>query len=78
MRLGDWMAQEHISQDELATKLGCDRSTVTRYVGGKRRPRAGMMRRIRSVTNGAVTANDFVGLDEDDEDEETTPSVTAA
>jgi len=69
MRLGDWLARERMSGTELARRLGVDDATVNRLIprDGKkqvRRPSWDLVRRIHDVTEGAVTANDFMSEDQ--------------
>ena len=61
MRLDDWLAAKKLSHEAFADRLECDRASVTRYANGQRMPRPAMLARIERETDGAVTANDFVG-----------------
>jgi transcriptional regulator with XRE-family HTH domain len=63
MTLGDWLAQQRMSRRTFAARIGCDQSTVTKYVLGGRVPRPAIIERIRRETKGAVTANDLVQPD---------------
>lgn len=63
MRLAEWLKQENKTATDLAAEIPVDTSTVTRYVNGQRVPRKEHMRRIRDITNGAVTADDFMSPD---------------
>jgi transcriptional regulator with XRE-family HTH domain len=60
MKLGEWLTAKRMSHEEFASRIGSDRSTVTRYVSGERMPRREMMGRILAETGGDVTANDFM------------------
>jgi transcriptional regulator with XRE-family HTH domain len=60
MRLEDWMTATKATDQALATKLGVDRSTISRIRRGKRVPSVEIMRAIHEATSGAVSANDFV------------------
>lgn len=60
MRLGDWLTAKKMTDADFATKVGVDRSTVGRWVDGSNMPRRRNMADIARVTDGQVTANDFV------------------
>lgn len=64
MTLGDWLKSRNMTHDDLARRLGCDRSAVTKWVGG-RLPRKDVLRRLKEITDGSVTADDF--LESEDE-----------
>lgn len=59
MKLQAWLDLKGLSQHDFATLVGRERSTVTRWVGG-RMPSKSDLAIIRDVTEGAVTANDWV------------------
>lgn len=60
MRLSQWMADTHTSDEALALRIGVDRSTISRIRRGTRRPSADLMRAIREATGGAVSADDLL------------------
>jgi len=60
MQLSEWLQKHGVSQDEFADRIKCDRTSVTRYVNGRRMPRREVLARIVAETSGAVTANDFL------------------
>lgn len=60
MTLSEWLRSQNMSHEEFAERIGRDRSAVTRYVNGTRMPRREVLEQIADVTDGAVTANDFV------------------
>ncbi|HRD79055.1 MAG TPA: helix-turn-helix transcriptional regulator [Hyphomicrobiaceae bacterium] len=68
MRLTDYLAQEKLSAAEFAARIGVHRSTVSRWIepvisgGVPFRPSWEQIAKIRDVTGGAVTANDFVDV----------------
>lgn len=62
MTLSDWLQQNGGSPEWLAERLGIGRPAVTRYLNGSRRPEWDVIERIMQVTDGKVTANDFVKL----------------
>lgn len=63
MKLADFLAQKGMTHVEFARAIGVTQVAVTRYVAGTRTPRRECMRRIRTVTGGAVTADDFADLE---------------
>ncbi|WP_406853517.1 helix-turn-helix domain-containing protein [Alsobacter sp. KACC 23698] len=65
MKLADYLAKHGLSHSDFAAKISVSQASVTRYVQGQRTPRPAHMRRIREVTRGAVTANDFIGTSQD-------------
>ena len=76
MRLGDWMSERHMTAETLAGLMGVDESTVTRLIpkpGKKqiRKPGWELIKKIATVTNGAVTANDFMDATDDDDPSDT-------
>lgn len=48
---------------DLANRIGVKPAAVSRWENGHRFPRSDALERIRRVTNGAVTANDFVPVE---------------
>lgn len=64
MKLGEWLAATGTARSEFAERIGVDHVSVTRYVNGVRMPRKATLAIIREVTNGKVTADDFVAVQE--------------
>lgn len=60
MTLNAYRALRGLTIRELAAELGKPFSTVAHWCGGNRRPDWADIPNIERVTNGAVTANDFV------------------
>lgn len=60
MTLSEYMRNAGIDDDALAAKLGCSAGAVRKWKYGERTPRPDQMVRIREVTGGAVTADDFL------------------
>jgi transcriptional regulator with XRE-family HTH domain len=60
MKLRDYIANQKITPTAFAAQVGCPPSTITRLLRGERSPRLDLIRRIREVTGGAVTADDFL------------------
>lgn len=61
MTLHEWLANRKMSNAEFARMSGIGhRALVQKYRYGRRFPAPANLRRIRTATNGAVTADDFV------------------
>lgn len=67
MTLAEYLRSNDLSNATFAEQIGVDRATVGRWVDGISLPRKGHRRVIAEVTNGAVTAADFVADDDDDD-----------
>lgn len=63
MTLANWLKSQALNQGAFAAKIGATQTAVSRYCSGKRIPPRHIMRRIVEVTDGAVTPNDFYGVD---------------
>lgn len=60
MTLSEYRNNKGLSLGALARLIGvANRSVVKRYENGDRIPRAKIMQRIKTVTGGLVTADDF-------------------
>ena len=59
MKLADYIAAEKITQSEFAARVGAAQQTVNQWCTGNRLPRAPQMKKIFSITSGAVSPNDF-------------------
>ena len=62
MQLSEWISECGISQVEVASGLGVDQSTISRLLS--RVPSPALMKRIYDLTEGRVTPNDLIGLDD--------------
>ena len=60
MTLSEFFNQKHMTRQEFSAALGVDPVSVYRWETGKRLP-VRHFARIAEVTDGRVTANDFVG-----------------
>lgn len=65
MKLADYMEREKLDDEAMAAliqskEVSCDRTMVSRYRQGKRRPNWDVISRIAVVTDYEVTANDFM------------------
>lgn len=59
MKLAEWLDVSNTTDAELAHRIGTSVISVRRYLNGTRKPASVVMRKIHSVTDGEVTANDF-------------------
>jgi predicted transcriptional regulator len=60
MKLADYLSDRKISQAEFAHLIGATQAAISRYCDHKRMPRTEHLIRIRKVTGGTVTADDFL------------------
>ncbi len=60
MKLSDWMASREITDEEMALRLGVHRATVSRLRRDTNLPSWAIIAKIKSVTEGAVGADDFL------------------
>lgn len=60
MKLANFLESKGISQAKFADLIGVEQAAISRYITGTRMPRKEHLARIRTVTGGAVTADDFV------------------
>ncbi|GBR06353.1 hypothetical protein HW511_00350 [Asaia siamensis] len=61
MKLGDYLKTNQISPRDFGLSIGIKhKATVYRYLNGLRFPSAAALDRIKSATQGKVTADDFV------------------
>jgi transcriptional regulator with XRE-family HTH domain len=60
MKLSEWMEANRLTDEQFAVRVGIDRTTLSRVRRGLKDPSASLMRRIKSVTDGAVTADDVL------------------
>tara|TARA_R110000751_G_scaffold56451_4_gene120416 strand:- start:1699 stop:1881 length:183 start_codon:yes stop_codon:yes gene_type:complete len=59
MQLRDWLASKRMKPDEFAKAAGASKGAVLKWMYGERFPRRSQLDKIREVTKGKVTANDF-------------------
>lgn len=60
MKLGEWLQLNGRSRADFARVIGVEVESVTRYVNGDRVPRPLIMGKIKTETDGMVTADDFM------------------
>lgn len=63
-KLRDWLDDHSVSVPEFATRIGRTPEAVRRYTNGERIPDREAMPLIAAETGGAVTANDFFGIED--------------
>lgn len=60
MKLAEYMDANELTQPELAKRLSVSQSAISQWLSGARFPKPEMLSRIRDLTDGAVTPNDFL------------------
>jgi DNA-binding XRE family transcriptional regulator len=60
MKIADWMSLKDLTDAEMAALLGVDASTVNRVRRGETQPSWPLAAKIKNVTEGAVSADDFL------------------
>jgi len=60
MGLNEWMDKVGMTDGEMAAKVGCSRSAISRYRSGERMPRPETLIKLVDVTNSDVSPMDFV------------------
>jgi transcriptional regulator with XRE-family HTH domain len=60
MDLLTYIEANGLSPSKFAERVGVPPSTITRVLSGDREPGLGLLKKIHSATNGAVTPNDFL------------------
>ena len=63
MKLADYLTDRNIKPADFGTQIGVSYEAVRRYCVGQRIPDRKTMALIFSATQGAVTADDFFGLE---------------
>lgn len=61
MTLDQWLFENKIKPSVFAAEIGVAPSTITRLLKGERSPRLDLIAAIQRKTEGAVTAEDFMG-----------------
>jgi len=59
MGLNEWMNKVGMTDGEMAAKVGCSRSAISRYRSGERMPRPETLIKLVDVTNSDVSPMDF-------------------
>lgn len=60
--LEQYFARTGGNMKRLAGRIGCAASTLSRPLAGKRDPSVSLARKVEEVTDGAVTAQDFIAI----------------
>ena len=60
MKLIDWMKKRNVSYRVMARWVGVSPMSIVRYVNGLQRPGVKSLKNIIHVTDGHVTAEDFL------------------
>lgn len=60
MTLAEYLDKAETSDTAFAEMIGVSRQALHRYKTGERRPEWNVLERIRDVTGGQVTPNDFL------------------
>jgi transcriptional regulator with XRE-family HTH domain len=60
MTLNEYLCARHLSDGQFAKRIGCARTTVSRWRRGVTRPEWGDLQAIAKATKGAVNPNDFL------------------
>lgn len=71
MKLADWLKGDPetipprpaMTPTEFGRRIGCPQPTIWRYANDERIPEPEIMARIVEATGGAVTPNDFYGIE---------------
>jgi 3,4-dihydroxy 2-butanone 4-phosphate synthase/GTP cyclohydrolase II len=64
MKLSVWLKTNRVGRSEFATLIGVSKGYVTQLCDGAH-PSFAIVTRIYQATNGQVTANDFMNLEQD-------------
>lgn len=67
MKLKDYLAEQGLTHQAFAARIGVTTTAVQRYANGHRIPRRAIMRQITKATAGAVIAADFYAQDPEGE-----------
>lgn len=60
MTLADWMARNGITAEALAPQVGVHWATIYKWKAHRAFPRVAQLAAIERITDGAVTARDFM------------------
>ena len=62
MQLADYLIENNMTQQSFADAIGVRQSSVSKWLQGLSRPSWPVIKKIREVTDGAVSADDFIEL----------------
>lgn len=60
MKLADYLQETDQRASDLAALVGCETSTITRFLRGERRPSLEIALRIEQATGGKVSPHDLL------------------
>jgi len=60
MRLGEFLRLADLPQAKFATLIGVRQATISRYISGEQIPSTPIVLKIRALTEGAVTLDDWL------------------
>lgn len=60
MKLSEWMSWKGLTDEQLAGTVSVDRVTISRIRRGTNRPSWELAARLKEISDGAVTADDFL------------------
>jgi transcriptional regulator with XRE-family HTH domain len=60
MKLAAYLAGNQITDADFASRIGVTRQAVHRYKSGERAPEWSVLSKIKEVTSGAVSPDDFL------------------
>ena len=63
MKLETYLRENSLTDEAFASRIGISQYQVSRIKRDKSWPTRDVMKRIAEVTDGAVTANDFAGIE---------------
>ena len=63
MKLSEFMQARGISDEELASKIGRTRVSVSRYRRGLETPSAEVIKNLVELSGGEITANELLGIE---------------
>lgn len=62
MKINDWMSLKGLSDEQVGALVSVDRVTISRIRRGRNRPSWELAARFKEISEGAVTADDFLGV----------------
>ena len=65
MTLSEYMAQHRLKDEDMAAKLGCERTYVLKLRHGKQKPSLTLACAISELTEGAVQPADWLDLSDE-------------
>lgn len=69
-KLREYRLSQGLSQEEFAKSVLVRKATISRIENGQRMPSVGLQARIRSISNGALSADDLLPSKPDQRDDQ--------